>query len=61
MKLGQQLRTGPAKGVQRGSWRQLVVKIDSDTFEEIRARAERENTSMAEQVRLLIEWGLEAE
>jgi hypothetical protein len=35
--------------------------MDEETFDEIRRRAIRENTSVAQQIRLLIEWGLEAE
>jgi hypothetical protein len=52
---------GPAKGVLRSGRRQLVVRLDDDQFEEVRSRAERCGTSVAEQVRLLIEWGLEAD
>lgn len=37
---------------------QIVVAFDPDTFGEIRERAIRCNTSFAEQVRLLVEWGL---
>lgn len=39
---------------------QIVVRFDRATFGQIRARAVAENTSFAEQVRLLAEWGLEA-
>jgi hypothetical protein len=35
--------------------------FDPETFEAIRTRAVREQTSFAEQVRTLVEWGLEAE
>ncbi len=45
---------------QRRQWRQIVCAFDHDTFDAIRARAVREGTSFAEQVRLLCEWGLEA-
>jgi hypothetical protein len=34
--------------------------MDQDQFEEVRALAEAEGISMAQQLRLLIEWGLEA-
>lgn len=40
---------------------QIIVRIDDETFQEIYDRACREGTSTSEQVRLLIEWGLEAE
>ena len=36
------------------------VRFDSETFDEIRKRAIKEGTSFAEQVRILVEWGLEA-
>ncbi|KKN17941.1 hypothetical protein LCGC14_0960870 [marine sediment metagenome] len=36
------------------------VRFDPETFEEIRRRAIKEGTSFAEQVRILVEWGLEA-
>lgn len=41
--------------------RTLVIKIDQETLEQITARAAKARTSKAEQVRLLLEWGLEAE
>lgn len=40
--------------------RRVVVGFDQETFQVIRDRAVKENTSFAEQVRLLVEWGLEA-
>ncbi len=64
MREGQQLSSGPANGSTcpgRDGWKQLVVRLDDETFNEIRERAIRENTSVAQQIRLLIEWGLEAE
>jgi hypothetical protein len=39
---------------------QVVVRLDDEMFEEVRQRAEREKTSFGEQVRILVEWGLEA-
>jgi hypothetical protein len=39
----------------------VVIRLDEDTHEEIRARAKKEGTSFAEQVRLLVEWGLMAD
>jgi hypothetical protein len=40
---------------------QIVVRIDDETFAEIRAIAVAEQTSFSEQIRMLIEWGLEAQ
>jgi hypothetical protein len=40
---------------------QIVVSFDPETFAEIRGRAIQQQTSFAEQIRLLVEWGLEAE
>lgn len=39
---------------------QIVVRLDDETFAQIRERAVREGTSFGEQVRTLVEWGLEA-
>lgn len=51
----------PAKGVSiSGNRRQIVIKLDEDTFAQIRDRAARENTSVSHMIRLLVEWGLEA-
>lgn len=59
---GQQLPSGPALGVKRGrDRRQVVIQMDTSQFEEVRARAVAKGTSLAEQIRLLIEWGLEAD
>ncbi|OWJ67423.1 hypothetical protein [Inquilinus limosus] len=51
----------PGAGYRRtpDSATRIVVSFDRDTFEQIRQRAERERTSFAEQVRTLVEWGLE--
>lgn len=57
---GRQRPDGLARGVARGGRRQCVIKMDQDQFEEVRALAEAEGISMAQQLRLLIEWGLEA-
>jgi hypothetical protein len=57
---GAQKSTGPAKGVARGAQRQVVIKMMRDQFDQVRNRAIREKTSVAEQIRLLIEWGLES-
>lgn len=53
--------THQAKGFRRGNHVKLVCAIDPETFEEIRARAVQQQTSVAEQVRILIEFGLEVE
>jgi hypothetical protein len=61
MKRGDQMPAGPAKGVLLpNGQRQVVIKMDADQFEEVRALAAAEGTSVAEQIRNLIEWGLEA-
>ena len=39
----------------------VVTAYDDDQFAEIRGFAQRQNCSFAEAVRLLCEWGLEAE
>lgn len=58
---GAQKPSGVARGVRlSGGQRQVVIKMFEDQFEEVRARAVAENTSLAEQIRLLIEWGLES-
>jgi hypothetical protein len=51
-----------AKGSRKADGRLGVVcYLDEDTFATIRARAEAQKTSFGEQIRTLIEWGLEAE
>jgi acyl-CoA-binding protein len=37
----------------------IVCAFDEETFAQIRGRAVKEQTSFAEQVRRLVEWGLE--
>lgn len=59
--LGKQKNGTPAHGAPvPGGKRQVVVTMDTDQFEEVRARAVTEGTSFAEQIRNLIEWGLES-
>lgn len=62
MRVGQQVASGPGRGVQRGAdtMKRIVVSFDTDTFDELHRRARRDGTSFAEQVRQLVEWGLEA-
>jgi len=40
--------------------RRIMVAFDEETFADIRARALSAQSSFAEQVRLLVEWGLRA-
>ena len=50
-----------AKGTpHRGGRLGIVVYLDPDVFDSIRKLAEAGDTSFGEQVRILIEWGLEA-
>lgn len=37
-----------------------VVRMDDETFDTVRSLAVKNNVSLAEQFRILIEWGLEA-
>ena len=58
----------PAAGTTRNGkdvrWlqgkRRINLTLDNDTFDEVRALALAKETSFAEQMRLLVEWGLEA-
>lgn len=50
-----------ARGNRDGNHVKLVCAIDPDTFDQIRNRAVAAKTSVAQQIRELIEWGLEAE
>jgi hypothetical protein len=52
-------RSRPARGTRRGTTARLVVTFDDETFAEIRARAVKAGTSVAEQIRQLVEFGLE--
>jgi hypothetical protein len=60
MNMGQQRNGTPGRGVSRDGLRQFVIKIDHETADQVIARAAAHGTSTAEQIRLLIEWGLEA-
>jgi hypothetical protein len=40
--------------------RKIAINFDEDTFETIRAMAAQGGVSFGEQVRTLVEWGLEA-
>lgn len=54
-------RTKQAKGCHQWNHVKFVCAIDPETFSQIRDRAVKAQTSVAEQVRILIEWGLETE
>lgn len=49
-----------AQGIAKGNLMKIVCAFDIETWEDIRARATRAGTSFAEQVRLLVELGLES-
>lgn len=50
-----------AKGLRKGNGIQLICLFDPETFAAVRARAVAAGSSVADQIRLLVEWGLEAE
>lgn len=50
-----------AVGYRQGAHIKIVCAFDDEMFAEVRSRAVSAGTSVAEQVRLLVEWGLEAE
>lgn len=50
-----------AKGLRIGKKIQLAVRFSPETFEEIRALAAKRNTSLGEQIRVLVEIGLDVE
>ena len=52
-------RFAPAIGFPHGNHVKAVVALEAQTFEEVRARAERAGHSFAQEVRQLIEVGLE--
>ena len=54
-------RKKPAVGCRKGNHIKVVCAFDDETFREVRRRAVKEQTSVAEQIRKLTEWGLEAE
>jgi hypothetical protein len=45
----------------RRGMRQMSVQFDEETYQVIHARAVAAGTGFGEQVRLLVEWGLEAD
>ena len=51
----------PAHGHSTGRRFRIVCDLDEDTLDILRQRASKDNTSLAEQIRLMIEWGLMTE
>lgn len=51
----------PRAAVADDKLKTIAVRFDPETFAEILTRAEARGVSLAEEVRLLVEWGLEAE
>jgi hypothetical protein len=51
----------PACGYELGSTsRRVAATFDDETFRDVRNRALEDGVSVAEQIRQLVEWGLEA-
>lgn len=59
MRLGQQVRGEPGRGVRKGAQVQHVCRFDDETFDQIREVAVRDGISLSEAVRVLVEIGLE--
>jgi hypothetical protein len=55
---GSTKRSSLAAPAHYAGLRRIVVAFDEETFGEVRTRAVDGKTSFAEQVRLLVEWGL---
>jgi hypothetical protein len=53
--------THVTKGLRLGQKIQLAARFSPSTFEEIRALAAKRKTSVAEQIRVLVEIGLDVE
>ncbi len=51
----------PAKGCREHGKVKVVCAFDEEMFQAVRARAIKRGGSMAEEIRTLIEWGLEAD
>lgn len=56
-----QNKKGPGRGHLRGQHIRFVLQFDLEMFEEVRAKALRDETTTAEAIRTLIQWGLMAE
>lgn len=50
-----------AVGCRKGNHVKVVCAFDEEMFQAVRALAVKHRTSVAEQVRTLVEWGLEAD
>lgn len=50
-----------AKGQLVKGLMKVTIRLDEETFEELRKRALKNCTTFAEQVRLFVEWGLEVD
>lgn len=61
MHMGQQFKKGPGRGVRRGCHISHVCRFDDETFHQIRAIAIRDNVSLSEAIRVLVEFGLETD
>lgn len=49
-----------ARGVAYGpDRRRIIIEFDNEMFDEIRQRAIKHHTTFAEQVRTLVQWGLD--
>lgn len=59
MREGQQLSTGPGRGVRRGCHVQHVCRFDDETFDQVRGKAIADGTSVSGAIRELVEIGLE--
>lgn len=55
------LKPGNGSRLRSSSVKRIPCQFDDQTFSQIRDRAEKEQTSFAEQVRQLVEFGLEAD
>ena len=59
---GRQNRGQVGKGCYLSPWRrQAVIRLDNDTMDEVVALAERDGVSLSHMLRILVEWGLEAD
>lgn len=50
-----------ARGYKNPRWpdqTQISIRVEDELFEDIRARASRDNVSLSEELRMLLEWGL---
>lgn len=59
MKLGQQQRRGPGRGSRKGDRIRVLCEFEEESFNEVYAFAVKQNTSLSEAIRILIQWGLD--